>query len=188
MFYRAQKVDKMWDTYGCYHERNEKVKDKEIKVKATQDDNEPRKARDLQIDFLNQTFDLAPGIVIEGTIKQLPNHEEKDGFAGAGFYIEEKKEAGIVIMVHNRSLAEYGCLSAGGSDFESRQRIDRQIDIKTMLNFRLMIRQTLSELYIDDLLVQCYSLSTEATGRIGLAFGAKGVKIENLRVWAMNLA
>ena len=169
-----------------YWEGNEKVKGKEIKVKATQDNTVPRKARDLQIDFLNQTFDLTQGIVIEGAFEQLPNHEKKDSFAGAGFYIEEKKEAGIAILVQNRSVTEFGHLSADGSDYESRQKIDRQLDIKTRCNFRLMIRQTLSELYIDDLLVQCYSLSPEATGRIGLVFGAKGAKIEDLRVWAMN--
>jgi hypothetical protein len=54
--------------------------------------------------------------------------------------------------------------------------------------FRLLLRHDLLELYLDDRLVQCYSLPIESySGRLGL-FAANGeVKFSDIHAWEMTL-
>ena len=49
--------------------------------------------------------------------------------------------------------------------------------------FRLLLKGSLVEFYLDDLLMQCYSLPQMATGRIGLIQGGHNGAIDDLRAW-----
>ncbi len=53
--------------------------------------------------------------------------------------------------------------------------------------FRVLARRGLVELYHDELLIQCYSLPREPTGRIGLVVESSSAVFEGLEAWQMNL-
>jgi hypothetical protein len=53
--------------------------------------------------------------------------------------------------------------------------------------FRVLARRGLVELYYDELLIQCYSLPREPTGRIGLIVESGNALFEELEAWQMNL-
>ncbi len=41
--------------------------------------------------------------------------------------------------------------------------------------FRLLVKHSLIEFYLDDILIECYSLPQDATGRIGLIGGGEAI-------------
>ena len=49
------------------------------------------------------------------------------------------------------------------------------------VRFRTLLKASVMEFYLDDLLIQSYSLPAEATGRIGLLNPANG--IADVQVW-----
>jgi hypothetical protein len=74
-----------------------------------------------------------------------------------------------------------------GSGFaaDPQQAIDRQLPAKSPARFRLLVRHSLIELYLNDVLMNVYSLPTAASGRIGLLHDAVG--ISDLQAWTMTL-
>ena len=49
--------------------------------------------------------------------------------------------------------------------------------------FRLLVKYALIEFYLDDILIECYSLPGRATGRIGLIRSSSGESIGDLKAW-----
>ena len=49
--------------------------------------------------------------------------------------------------------------------------------------FRLLLKGSLLEFYLDDILIECFSLPAESTGRIGLLKGHAPKSIGNLKAW-----
>jgi hypothetical protein len=49
------------------------------------------------------------------------------------------------------------------------------------------VRQPFLELYLNDVLIQCYSLPEESTNRIGLLYGAGQAAFDNLTLYRMTL-
>jgi hypothetical protein len=127
------------------------------------------------IRLLGNAFDTRAGIVVEGSV-QLG----KEAHAGrAGLYIERTGGEGTAILMGPDGVTELGPVKADGSGFKAEDRIDRQTPFGPAARFRLLMKYTLLEFYLDDHLIQCYSLPGEPTGRIGLiqppaqkAFGA----------------
>ena len=52
--------------------------------------------------------------------------------------------------------------------------------------FRLLVRQSLLEFYLNDRLVQCYSLPERSSGRLGLVVESGHARFEELRAWQMS--
>ncbi len=49
--------------------------------------------------------------------------------------------------------------------------------------FRLLLKGQLLEVYLADMLVECFSLPRAATGRIGL-IGADAASLERVKAWS----
>ena len=49
--------------------------------------------------------------------------------------------------------------------------------------FRLLLKDSLLEFYLDDILIECFSLPARATGRLGLITGGDPGAIGTLRAW-----
>ena len=77
--------------------------------------------------------------------------------------------------------------------FTPEDRIDRGcagpngLDTFVPHTFRLLIRYGCFELYLDDLLVQSYLCDGMPTGRIQLALQNCACRLENVKVYEMNL-
>jgi hypothetical protein len=61
-------------------------------------------------------------------------------------------------------------MRADGTGFACEKQIDRQWSFGSQSRFRLLLmpKQSLMEFYLDDLLIECFSLPEPATGRIGV--------------------
>lgn len=68
-------------------------------------------------------------------------------------------------------MTEFGSLPADGTGFRGDLRADREMRFGSTARFRLALKGGLLEFYLDDILMECYSLPSRATGRVGLVGG-----------------
>jgi len=129
--------------------------------------------------MLGNTFDVEKGVVLEGTLA-LP---EKAGLRRRGLYIECGAGGGSAVLINAAGLAELGPMKADGSGFRAEKKIDREMTFGKEARFRLLVRRSLVEFYLDDILIECFSLPAESTGRIGLLRGSNPNAIANLKAW-----
>ena len=130
--------------------------------------------------MLGNTFDHSTGVILEGTIR-LPAAKTAPR---RGFYIEyEKDKKGSAVLVDASGRAELGSLSADGTGFKVGKKVVRQMKFGAPARFRLLLRGVLLEIYLDDIMIECFSLPRPATGRIGLIGGSKGETFGALKAW-----
>jgi hypothetical protein len=74
-------------------------------------------------------------------------------------------------------------VAADGSGFKAEKTVDREMPFGDPARFRLLLQDALLEIYLDDFLIECYSLPTPATGRIGLIGGGCPAAVSVLAAW-----
>ncbi len=109
------------------------------------------------------------------------------GFAGAGFYLERNNAEGTAVRIHTSSFTDFGLINRDGTFFRQDDLVDRALSPVTQGKFRLLLRQPFLELYLNDVLIQCYSLPEESTNRIGLLYGSGQAAFDNLTLYRMTL-
>ena len=140
---------------------------------------QPAPEGDAPIAMLGNTFDVEGGLILEGVLA-LPTQK---GAPRRGLYIECGADSGSAILINTAGLAELGSMKADGSGFKAVKRVDRKMAFGTPAAFRLLLRDSLLEFYLDDILIECFSLPAVATGRIGLIGGRGSDAISDLRAW-----
>jgi hypothetical protein len=109
-------------------------------------------------------FDAAKGVVLEGTLA-LPETKEQ---TRRGLYIECGKDSGVAILLNAAGAAELGPMRGDGLGCKAEKAVDREMTFGKPARFRLLLKHSLLEFYLDDILIECFSLPQSATGRIGL--------------------
>ena len=145
---------------------NEKMKHEEIDVKPLVSGN------DTAIVMLENTFDVDRGVILEGEMT-LPN----------GLYIECEQDHGAAIVVDVDGTAELGQINADGSGFQSEKQVDREMSFGEPARFRLLLEHSLLEFYLDDILIECFSLPGRTTGRIGVVRSGDSCDLGQLQAW-----
>ena len=130
------------------------------------------------IAMLGCALDASYGFVLEGTL-QLP----RPLGAPRGLYVEHGKNVGMAILFNSRGGAEIGQVGADGAGFKAEKTVDRETRFGVPARFRLVVRGVLMEVYLDNILIECHSLPTPATGRIGLIRGDRTSSIRELKAW-----
>jgi hypothetical protein len=130
------------------------------------------------IRMLGRKLDVASGSVLEGMLR-LPDPLG----APRGLYIEHGKGAGTAVLFNGDGRTELGTVAADGSGFRPDKIVDRQVRFPVPSRFRLALKGVLLEVYLDDYLIECYSLPAPATGRIGLITGNHRHAISALKAW-----
>ncbi len=151
---------------------NEALKHKPIKVVP------PAAGGGSPVRMLGQKLDAAAGFVLEGRLS-LP----KPLGAQRGLYIEHGKSDGTAILFHSDGRAELGSMRADGTGLKPEKTVDREMRFDTPARFRLIMKGSLLEVYLNDYLIECYSLPSPATGRIGLIPGNQWNSIGALKAW-----
>ena len=126
------------------------------------------------VNMLPQQLDTTTGVVLQGQLS-LPKAGSSDG---VGLYIGCGEEGGSAILVYAGGRAELGLVKADGTGFQAERQVDRQIDFGPTAHWRLLLKGSLLEFYINDILIDCHSLPTDATGRIGVIG-----EVNNLKAW-----
>ena len=132
----------------------------------------------VAIVMLENRFDAADGFVLEGNLK-LP----KPLGAPRGLYVQHADDAGTAVLFQASGRAEFGPVRADGTGFKPETMPDREMKFGSLARFRLVLKGELMEVYLDDVLVECFSLPAPATGRIGLICGDDPGSIGSLKAW-----
>jgi hypothetical protein len=153
----------------AWWEGNEKLKHQAIPVSV------PTRNGKSPLVLLENRFDTETGLVLEGTLPAAPGEATRP----VGLYVEHGQNVGTAIVLHRDGVVEIGPMDGEGGGFKPENRIDRQMPVAATPRFRLVLKQMLLEFYLDDVLIQCYSLPALASGRIG----ALGGRIADVKAW-----
>lgn len=151
---------------------NEKVKHRPVEVKLPG----PGASREAPA-MLRNVFDAKSGVILEGKLT-LPKAK---GGRRRGLYIDCGGGKGSAVLINSEGVAEVGLLKADGSGFKAEKNVNREMAFATPAKFRLLLKGSLMEFYLDDILIECYSLVNNATGKIGLIGGDDAFK--DLKAW-----
>ena len=137
----------------------------------------PATAAGPRAEMLPDTLDASRGLVLEGTLT-VPT----DKAGSVGLYLEHAAKAGVAILVRPGGVTEFGPMQQDGSHFKPESRVDRQAAFAGAATFRLLLKGSLFEFYLNDHLMQCWRLPGRATGRIGL-IRPQPAAIRGLKAW-----
>ena len=101
--------------------------------------------------------------------------------------VVSSKLAGKANVIHNLGNAQgtkLGPIQANGEDFQIRElnkrgkkqnpkRVDREMTFANPAKFRLLLKGSLMEFYLDDILIESFALPANPTGLIGLINAAE---------------
>jgi len=128
-------------------------------------------------------YDLEHGIVLEAKLAAGP---ARGPLSGLGLFIEgERTNSGTLLMAQGD-----GRLTVGGYDgyaFKPEDAKPLALPADRTTRWRLLLRGAHVELYVDDALIQCYTLVHAAGGRIGFVVEAGVATVTDVRVWEMSL-
>ena len=122
------------------------------------------------IETFGNIFDTSRGVIIEGEMA-LPKTDSEEQ---PGFYFECADESNAAVFFDRSGHAEYGRIGGDAFQFTSETSVDRELTFGEHVSFRLLIMGSLTEVYLDDLLIGNFSLPTDSTGRIGLVNSSIG--------------
>jgi len=126
------------------------------------DGNERAKAKRvfIQSQLVETAFDPNETLILEGVMPLTSSP--------TGLYLQGSGEKGTGFLVHENGLVEYGDINRDGSGFEKKGYVDRELPFEDKAHFRLIRKGRITEFYLNDYLMQCYSLPEQGTGHIGL--------------------
>ena len=124
--------------------------------------------QDSPLVMLDGDLPTDDGVIVEGVLP-IPVDAAAQN---AGLFVETAENSGTGILVRAGGVTEFGSLQADGAGFKSDLRADREIVFRPTTRFRLVLKGWLLEFYLDDILMECYSLPGPATGRVGV--GSEG--------------
>jgi len=133
---------------------------------------------DGPIRMMSNPFDITAGLLLECELR-LP----KSLGAPRGLYIEHGKGVGTAIVFNYNGRAEFGQVAEDGSGFTVEKIVDRETLYGDPARLRLILEGVLLETYLDDILIECYSLPAPATGRIGLISDSHDNVFSELKAW-----
>lgn len=139
---------------------------------------------------LKNRFDIDRGLVLEGGVTV---RETGDRWSSGGFFIETHPRhlVGTAILMETRAQVQIGNLFLKGyggvPDFWSIDLKHADLRANQRIGFRLLLRGGMLELYLDDVLIQCYSLPKKPSGRIGFIAESGTAVFEDIGAWKMSL-
>lgn len=160
--YMAPIKKAQWDDEGSlrlmWWEQNNLAKGATLSVSSG------KPSRTSQPSLLTTLFDPQETLILEGT---MPLPGSKDA-ALTGLYLQGTGDTGTAFLVRENGAVDYGSMRSDGTGFEKQGNVDRELPLKNPVRFRLVRKGQLTEFYLNDYLMQNYSLPEMGTGRIGL--------------------
>jgi len=157
---------------------NERMKHEPVDLKRRL----PGRSNGRDIMILKDTLDVDQGVILEG-ILAVP---EGKNSPPNGLYIECEEGQGSAILVGFNGVVDLGTMQADGSGFESEKHVDREMFFGKQVSFRLLLKHSLLEFYMGDILMECFSLPRKATGRIGLIQGSGQDAVRDIGAWRVG--
>ena len=136
------------------------------------------------IAMLAAELNVEDGVILEGTLA-LPASEAAKP---VGLYVEHAAGQGGAILVRAGGVSELGPMRGDGAGFKCEKRVDREMDFGKQPLFRLLLKHSLLEFYLNDVLIECYSLPGRATGRVGLVLNGRRGAVRISKAWQLPSA
>ena len=181
---------------------NEALKGKPLTLKInTFKLNTRDKNSNYQIVYLNGSFDLQKGVVIEGRIKASPLAKQQNSKSkpAAGFVFEQGPNESVAIQLgigkpedRKTHIGILKTTAEGTMQFKSEDVTGKGCATVTGIEnekehcFRLLVRRGMFELYIDDMLMQTY-VYKPGSGKLGLLAHNANVIFRDVKAWDMSL-
>jgi hypothetical protein len=126
-----------------------------------------------------EALDPSGGLILEGELTLPPTQ-----FAALrGLYIEYTQGEGLAILFDPHGRAEFCMTTPSGSTSTVEHRVDREMVFAAPARWRLVLEGSLLELYLEDLLIDCFSLPADATGHVGVIDGGCPGAVSVTTVW-----
>ena len=154
-----------------------------------------------QIVYLNDVFDLDKGVVLEGRVNASPMALQQNSKAkpATGFVFEEGPKESYAIQLgigqpegREAHIGRLQTSAEGKLQFQSEDVTGKGCATVTGVEngkehcFRLLVRQGMFELYIDDMLMQTY-VYKPSSGKVGFVAHDANVVFKDLQGWDMSL-
>jgi hypothetical protein len=124
----------------------------------------------LSYDTAGLRFDPGHGLLFEGTAD-----------SSGHLIIGHEGSNTTDIRIGEDSVVEIGLGIAAGDECRCLERVDRQISFGKRKRLLLLLRHTMMELYINDILIQCYTMEKPVNGWLTFA------QIEDVRSWSWDV-
>lgn len=128
-------------------------------------------------------YNLTRGILLEASIGL---DRPRGTLSGVGLFVEgERVNTGTLLLAQSD-----GRLTSGPYDgyaFKPEDAKPLAYPAGVPMRWRLLLRGVHLEVYIDDLLIQCYTLASLPSGRVGFTVEAGMAMVRDLSVWEMSL-
>jgi hypothetical protein len=132
--------------------------------------------------LFDASVDARDGFVLEGTASGLSTANN----VRPGFYFEQTPGAGTIALIGSGGRVEFGQMQFDTQAFTREDFVDRGLERADSARVRLLVHHTLIELYLDDVLIQAFSLPDDWTGRMGV-LGAPRASLTGLSAYKMSL-
>jgi len=174
-----------------YWEGNDRLKGKPVAVAAGA-------AAGGIVTLLGNTFDADKGFIVEGTLRPgtvLPHTARPNvglipcpgDLDIGGIYVEWEHGKGTALVVDRTGSEETGVTDEGRSFWKRDGSIQRDVALGESARFRLLVKESFVEFYLDDVLILVYSVPGRATGRVGVVGRATAAGLSNWRGWEFSL-
>ena len=131
--------------------------------------------------MLDTQLDLRRTHVIEGTLENAPLAAAGGG--GPGIFFDLGNGNGRCLLLA-REAVPFGEIKADGSGFKVLQTSSRDLDLGQPLKFRVVIKENMMELYINDYLMNLKRMN--CNGQIGFIGADNTTAFKNINVWQSN--
>lgn len=177
----------------AYWEGNDKLKGEKVEVKLAK----KQVCNSFPIYMIKNVFDIERGVMLEGTLPlSSGSGKGEDVISGYnlkkknfnGFFIEYEKNQGSYIIVEPNGLTEIGLTKTDGTCLSREWKIDREINLSKSASFRILLKHSLLEFYLDNILIQVYSLPKRPTGRVGLINNRDSSLVKDWKVWYFSIS
>lgn len=127
-------------------------------------------------------YDFESGVIIDADISVEPYD---DRTPSAGIFLESEVPWGGTNFVLN-SDGRFEVGASNGYSFRNEDGKEATRLDSRGAHFRLIVRKTYTELYVDDELIQCFALDSVSQGRVGFIVGAGRATVSNVNIHTMD--
>jgi hypothetical protein len=153
---------------------NDKLRATPVEARLT----EPDAGYSGALRMLAEKIDPQRTYVIQGTLAAAPSQASAGGNYGIFFDRGSGQGQCLVLARDGSRFAEVG---PGAGDLKVLYHISRDMDFGPTLKFRMVIREDMMELYINDYLMNTKRM--QYNGRIGFMGGDDAAAFRNISVW-----
>ena len=161
----------------AYWEGNDRLKTRPVHVELP----DSAQMKSDRLVMLKNRFDVDQGLILEGSFQGL-----KSGrflAVNQGLYVETAPCRGTALMILPHGVTQIGAMTTQSKQFRMDSFVNRMERYGTNPSFRLLLRHSQLEFYVNDRCIQCYAMPGKATGKIGIIHNGDPKTIGELKAW-----